>query len=256
LDEEEEGSAGEEGDGRGEDGGAGELLTGFEGKVVSAEHEDIDGGNDENDDDDNTARGELYVKSASLFLGYLDNETSTGAAFDAHGFLRTGDIASLGKDGGQVRICIHGRRKEMIKVRGWQVAPREVEAVLREFEGVRDAVVVGLRGGADGKEGFGREGGEERVGAVLVVREGGGGYDGGGDGGGVGSEFESPSASGFVGKRIDLVTLREFLGARLARYKIPSEIAVVERLPRDGMGKVRRAELLGLFRRVVGGAGE
>ncbi|KAK3079030.1 hypothetical protein LTS18_005919 [Coniosporium uncinatum] len=267
LDEEEEGSAGDEEDGRGEDGGAGELLMGFEGKVVSAEYEDFDDGNDDNndddddrddddDDDDNNAQGELYVKSAALFLGYLDNETSTAAAFDAHGFLRTGDIASLDKDGRQVRMCIHGRRKEMIKVRGWQVAPREVEAVLREFEGVRDAVVVGLRGGADGKEGFGREGGEERVGAVLVVREGGGGYDGGGDGGGVGSEFESPSASGFVGKRIDLVALREFLGARLARYKIPSEIAVVERLPRDGMGKVRRAELLGLFRRVVGGAGE
>jgi len=251
-----------------EDASVGALLPGFEAKIRPAKHEytddkdkdiDDDNDNDYNDGDTSynsknrdteeeggtsiapsTSRGELFVKSSSLFLSYLTNGPATLAAFDHHGFLRTGDIASVDGNG---RVYIHGREKDVIKVRGWQVAPCEVEEMLRLWGHVMDGAVVGLCGA-----------GEERVGAVLVVKEEGKSGGGGGDGdGGKGSDSGSGSGHGFTGKRFDLAELKEFLGARLARYKITSEIVVVERLPRDGMGEIKRAESLSLFQQEVDG---
>ncbi|KAL1625669.1 hypothetical protein SLS54_003141 [Diplodia seriata] len=87
-------------------------------------------------------RGEICVRGPNVCLGYWRNERATREAFDEDGFLRTGDVAV--RDGGG-RYWIVDRKKELIKVKGFQVAPAEMEAVLLEHEAVADAAVVGVQ---------------------------------------------------------------------------------------------------------------
>lgn len=88
-------------------------------------------------------RGEICVRGPNICLGYWRNEKATTETFDEEGFLRTGDIA-IRDDKGWYWIV--DRKKELIKVKGFQVAPAELEAVLLENEHVADAAVVALQG--------------------------------------------------------------------------------------------------------------
>ncbi|KAF2021080.1 4-coumarate-CoA ligase [Aaosphaeria arxii CBS 175.79] len=87
-------------------------------------------------------RGEILVKGPNVCMGYWRNETATAETFDEEGFLRTGDIA-INDDQGWYWIV--DRKKELIKVKGFQVAPAELEAVLLEHEHVADAAVCALQ---------------------------------------------------------------------------------------------------------------
>ncbi|OJD33023.1 4-coumarate-ligase [Diplodia corticola] len=87
-------------------------------------------------------RGEVCVRGPNVCLGYWRNEGATREAFDEDGFLRTGDVAVRDEGG---RYWIVDRKKELIKVKGFQVAPAEMEAVLLENEAVADAAVVGVQ---------------------------------------------------------------------------------------------------------------
>lgn len=87
-------------------------------------------------------RGEIYVKGPNVCIGYWRNERATRETFDDEGFLRTGDVAVKNEDGW---YWIVDRKKELIKVKGFQVAPAELEATLLEHEHVADAAVVGLQ---------------------------------------------------------------------------------------------------------------
>lgn len=111
-------------------------------------------------------RGEVCVRGPNVCLGYWRNERATREAFDEEGFLRTGDVAVRDEGG---RYWIVDRKKELIKVgcisiryrafhllllltiiflvqvKGFQVAPAEMEAVLLEHEAVADAAVVGIQ---------------------------------------------------------------------------------------------------------------
>ena len=71
--------------------------------------------------------------------GYWNNPTATAETITPDGWLRTGDIVSADPDG---YVRIHDRKKEMIKYKGYQVAPAELESVLMEHPGVRDAAVI------------------------------------------------------------------------------------------------------------------
>jgi len=84
--------------------------------------------------------GELYVKGPQVCLGYWRNEKATADTFDRHGWLKTGDVAVI-RDGW---VWIVDRKKELIKVNAFQVAPAELEAILLENEDVSDAAVVGI----------------------------------------------------------------------------------------------------------------
>ena len=84
---------------------------------------------DENDNDIEKGRGEVVVKSGSIMQGYLNDEDATGSAFTKDGWYRTGDIAELRAG----KLYIVDRRKELIKVRGWQVAPAELEVSPTRF---------------------------------------------------------------------------------------------------------------------------
>lgn len=87
-------------------------------------------------------RGEICVRGPNICLGYWRNEKATKETFDEEGFLRTGDVAIMDKGW----YWIVDRKKELIKVKGFQVAPAELEAVLLENEHVADAAVVALQG--------------------------------------------------------------------------------------------------------------
>ncbi len=143
--------------------------------------------------------GEIQARAESLMAGYLPEEATEGAFTD--GWYRTGDVGSVDADG-WVRLT--DRSKEMIKVRGFQVAPAEVEAVLHGHPAVADCAVFGVPDAASG---------EAIVAAVATHAP-------------VGPE--------------ELVAL---VGERLASYKRPSEVLLVPEIPRLPSGKVLRRVL-------------
>ena len=86
-------------------------------------------------------RGELWVKGPNVMSGYLNNPEATAITLDEDGYLHTGDVAEVTDEG---VFSIVDRVKELIKVKGFQVAPAELEAVLRSHPGIADAAVVGV----------------------------------------------------------------------------------------------------------------
>jgi acyl-CoA synthetase (AMP-forming)/AMP-acid ligase II len=150
----------------------------------------------------NGAAGEIVVRGEQVCGGYFDDPAATAAAF-AGGWFHTGDLGVLGADG---RLSVVDRIKDIIVTGGENVASREVEDVLRELAGVRDAAVVGV---ADERWG-------ERICAAIVV------------------DAAAPATTE------DLVAgCRE----RLAGFKTPRRIVFVDELPRTASGKVRKDEL-------------
>ena len=84
--------------------------------------------------------GELWVRGPQVMKGYLNNPQATAETLLPDGWLRTGDIAAFEPDG---HLYIRDRLKELIKMKGFQVAPAELEAVLHSHPDVADAAVVG-----------------------------------------------------------------------------------------------------------------
>lgn len=147
--------------------------------------------------------GEIFVKGPNVCLGYWRNEEATKEAFDKEGYLRTGDVAVRDERGW---YWIVDRKKELIKVRGFQVAPAELEAVLLGHEGIADAAVVGVRRGE-----------EEAPRAYVVLKEG-------GEGRGV--------------KEEDVV---EWMRGRVARHKwLEGGVRFVDEVPKSPSGKILR----------------
>jgi acyl-CoA synthetase (AMP-forming)/AMP-acid ligase II len=88
-----------------------------------------------------TPPGELWVKGPNVMLGYLNNPQATAETLDDDGFLHTGDIAVY-HEGGYFSIV--DRVKELIKYKGYQIAPAELEALLLGHPQVMDAAVIGV----------------------------------------------------------------------------------------------------------------
>lgn len=85
--------------------------------------------------------GELWIKGPQVMKGYLNNEKATRETLTDDGWLKTGDIAYIDEDG---FMFIVDRLKELIKYKGFQVAPAELEATLVSMDGITDAAVIGL----------------------------------------------------------------------------------------------------------------
>jgi long-chain acyl-CoA synthetase len=143
--------------------------------------------------------GEIQARAESLMAGYLPCEATRDVLCD--GWYRTGDIGYLDAGGW---LHITDRFKEMIKVRGFQVAPAEIETVLHEHPAVADCAVFGIPDGANG----------ELVVAAVVVRQ-----------------------------PVDAVELSARVGERLASYKHLSRVVFVPEIPRLPSGKVLRRVL-------------
>jgi acyl-CoA synthetase (AMP-forming)/AMP-acid ligase II len=84
--------------------------------------------------------GEVCVRGPQVMRGYLDDPEATAATVDADGWLHTGDVGRADEDG---YVVLVDRVKELIKYKGYQVAPAELEAVLVEHPMVAEAAVVG-----------------------------------------------------------------------------------------------------------------
>ncbi|AKS36368.1 AMP-dependent synthetase [Mycolicibacterium goodii] len=149
--------------------------------------------------DDGAGVGEIQVRSDSVMRGYLPESATAGAFSD--GWYRTGDIGFRDDDG---YLHITDRAKEMVKVRGFQVAPAEVEAVLHGHPAVADCAVFGEPHDTDG---------EAVVAAVATCAE------------------------------VSADELIELVGSRLASYKRPRRVEFVPEIPRLPSGKVLRRVL-------------
>ncbi|HEX2240171.1 MAG TPA: AMP-binding protein, partial [Actinomycetota bacterium] len=113
-------------------GSIGPLIPNTEGKVV-----DVDTG----DDLGVNEKGEICVRGPQIMKGYLNNTEATAQTIDPDGFLHTGDIGYVDEDGW---FFIVDRLKELIKYKGLQVAPAELEALLLSHPQISDAAVIGV----------------------------------------------------------------------------------------------------------------
>jgi malonyl-CoA/methylmalonyl-CoA synthetase len=149
--------------------------------------------------------GELHIRGPSVFAGYWGRDEATRAAFD-DGWFRTGDVAERAPDG-FVRLL--GRTSvDILKSGGYKLSALEVEEVLREHEAVAEVAVIGLPDETWG----------DRVVAVVVPARG------------RAAECEAEA-------------LRAWAKDRLAPYKVPRQVVVMEALPRNAVGKVVKPEL-------------
>ncbi|KAH7323960.1 putative AMP-binding enzyme [Rhexocercosporidium sp. MPI-PUGE-AT-0058] len=156
-------------------------------------------------------QGEILAKGPQIFPGYLNNPTATSSAFDSEGFLHTGDIGSIDAEG---CIVIHDRIKEMIKVKGVQVAPAELEDLLLGHEMVEDCAVIGVPDAYAGERPF----------AFVVLRH-------------VNEDDEGEKLEGAGELLMEYVRVKKGKGKWLIGVKF------VESIPKSPSGKILRRVL-------------
>jgi len=144
--------------------------------------------------------GELWVRGPNVMKGYLNNAEATAATITEDGWLRTGDVARVDADG---HVYIVDRLKELIKYKGFQVPPAELEGLLMTHPDVADAAVIGLPDD---------EAGELPVGYVVLKE---------------GREATEEDLKGFVADQV-------------ATYKQLRRITITDAIPKSASGKILR----------------
>ena len=144
--------------------------------------------------------GEIWLRNAAVFSGYFRDPKATEEALTTDGWLRTGDLARREAGGWHTFVA---RRKELIRRRGENLAPAEVETVLASHAGVKEVAVVGIPSPL----------GEEDVAAFVV-----------------------PAFPGAVNEE----NLRTHCASRLAGFKIPSHWRFLEELPRTSTQRIAK----------------
>ena len=147
--------------------------------------------------------GELQVKGEFLMLQYWNRPEATRDAFTADGWLRTGDLAYQREDG---NVCLVGRLSDMFKSGGYNVYPREIETVLEAHPGIAIAAVVGV--------------------PDPLYQE-------------VGVAYLKPEP----GHAISPADAEEWCRTRMANYKIPKRLEILDELPLLPVGKVDKQAL-------------
>jgi len=148
--------------------------------------------------------GEFCTRGYGVMMGYWNDEEKTREAIDADGWLHTGDLAVMREDG----YCnIVGRIKDMVIRGGENIYPSEVEAFLYTHPDIDDAQVIGV---PDDKYG-------EEICAWIRMRPG--------------------SAA------LDAAAVRKFAEDKLARYKIPRYVHIVDEFPMTVTGKIRKVDM-------------
>jgi 4-coumarate--CoA ligase len=146
------------------------------------------------------ADGEVWVRGPQVMKGYLNNDAATAETLDADGWLHTGDIGHIDADG---HLFIVDRLKELIKYKGFQVPPAELEALLLTHPAVADAAVIGLPD---------EEAGEIPVGYVVLRPD-------------VAATPEE---------------IQEFVAGQVAHYKQVRVLHLVDEIPKSASGKILR----------------
>jgi acyl-CoA synthetase (AMP-forming)/AMP-acid ligase II len=145
--------------------------------------------------------GELLFRGPQIMRGYLGDPASNGRAFDPEGFYRSGDVGHIDAAG---RLFVVDRIKELIKYKGYQVVPAELEAILLSHPAVTDAAVIGLPAGPDG---------------------------------------ESPHGYVVLSAGTPLDEIAGYVAERVAPYKKLRALQAVTEIPRSATGKILRRVL-------------
>ncbi|MFT5025678.1 MAG: acyl-CoA synthetase (AMP-forming)/AMP-acid ligase II [Ilumatobacter sp.] len=148
-------------------------------------------------------RGELWVRGPQVMKGYLNNAEATAATVDADGWLHTGDVAIIDEFG---HMTIVDRLKELIKFKGFQVAPAELEALIITHPKVADVAVIGIP--------------DDEAGEIPKA-------------------FVSP----VEGETVTLEEIQKLVAAHLVSYKQIKILEVIEAIPKSAAGKILRKEL-------------
>jgi acyl-CoA synthetase (AMP-forming)/AMP-acid ligase II len=147
--------------------------------------------------------GELWIRGPQVMKGYLNNADATAATIDSEGWLHTGDVAVVDA---QDAFFIVDRVKELIKYKGYQVAPAELEALLLGHPKIADAAVIGVKD---------EEGGEIPKAFVVVA---------------AGQEFSAEDVMSFVSEQV-------------APHKKVRAVEFIDEIPKSGSGKILRKDL-------------
>jgi malonyl-CoA/methylmalonyl-CoA synthetase len=153
------------------------------------------------------AIGTLQVKGPNVFVGYWRDEEKTRSEFTVDGWFSTGDVGRIDRNG---YVHIVGRAKDLVISGGYNVYPKEVETELDALAGVLESAVFGVP-----HPDFG-----EGVTAAVVAKP---------------------------GAVLSEEAIIDSVKARLARYKVPKRILLVDELPRNTMGKVQKNALRKTF---------
>jgi acyl-CoA synthetase (AMP-forming)/AMP-acid ligase II len=148
--------------------------------------------------------GELWVRGPQVMKGYLNNPEATAGTIDHEGWLHTGDVATVDGEG---RYTITDRVKELIKYKGYQVAPAELEAVLIAHPEIADAAVIGVPD---------KESGEELPKAFVV---------------------RAP------GSQVTEEQVIEYVTSKVAPHKKIRFVEFIEQVPKAASGKILRKDL-------------
>jgi acyl-CoA synthetase (AMP-forming)/AMP-acid ligase II len=146
--------------------------------------------------------GELCIRGPQVMKGYLNNPEATAHAIDAEGWFHSGDVARLDEDGS---VWIVDRIKELIKYKGYQIAPAELEALLLTHPDIADAAVIPLP--------------DEEAGEI-------------------------PKAFVVAGGSITADQVNAFVAERVAPYKKVRAVEIVDEIPKSPSGKILRRVLI------------
>ncbi|MGW3134680.1 4-coumarate--CoA ligase family protein [Streptomyces sp. NPDC001139] len=177
-------------------GTVGKLIAGTEMRIVSLDDPDKDLGVGE--------PGEILIRGPQVMKGYLGHPDATAAMIDPDGWLHTGDVGHVDADGW---LFVVDRVKELIKYKGFQVAPAELEALLLTHPGIADAAVIGS---------YNDE--HNEVPHAYVVRQ--------------------PTAADLSEGEVMM-----YVAERVAPYKRVRQVTFIDAVPRAASGKILRREL-------------
>ncbi len=147
--------------------------------------------------------GEIQIRGHNVMAGYWNQPDATSAAISGDGWFSTGDIGRVDEDG---YYYIVDRAKDLIIRGGYNVYPREVEEVLYQHPAVAEAAVVGIPHDSLGEE----------IGAAVAIKK---------------------------DTSVETDELRDFVKNRLAAYKYPRLVWLVDSLPKGPTGKILRREI-------------
>lgn len=187
-------------------GSVGKMIPTLDAKLVDDDGRDIS---------DYDVRGELCVRGPTIVNGYFENAEANARDWDHEGFFKTGDIAYCSSQNKMWYIV--DRKKELIKVRGFQVAPAEIEGALISHPAVDEVAVVGIKYTRDDTE----------LPRAYVVLE--------------------------PGAKATEEELKGYSGKRLARYKhLQGGIRFIDKLPRNASNKVLKSKLREMAQKEIG----
>jgi len=149
--------------------------------------------------------GELCIRGPTVISGYFENPAANAASYDEEGYFKTGDI--MYRDKATKKWYIVDRKKELIKVRGFQVAPPEIEAVLLDHPQIVDAAVIAVTK---------RPEPDVELPRAYVVRR-----------------------PGEEGLKLDEATIKKYCSERLAKYKeLTGGVVFTDAIPKNASGKI------------------